>query len=74
MMRNYVDCNGDKYIDCDDFVAIHQLGRKQCQSQRNSLANFYSSNYWNYYQYCYHLSPSARRESFVLFLTLSLSL
>lgn len=62
MAKNLVDCNRDGFIDCDDYVAIHQLGPKHCQSSQNSLTNFYTSNYWNFYQYCYHLSPDARRK------------
>ncbi|KAI1287533.1 Lysozyme [Halotydeus destructor] len=59
MVKNAVDCNNDGFIDCDDYVALHQLG-PNCP--KASSSNFYKSNYWNYYQFCYHLSTDSRRE------------
>lgn len=66
MEKNAVDCNGDNFIDCDDFVAIHQLGPNNCQTTSKPASHFYTSNYWNFYQYCYHLSPAARSKFFFL--------
>ena len=60
MAKNAVDCNDDGFIDCDDYVILHQLG-PQCKTLAKT-SNFYSSNYWNFYQYCHHLSPDSRRK------------
>ncbi|XP_031343568.1 lysozyme 1-like isoform X2 [Photinus pyralis] len=42
MEKNTRDCNGDSKIDCDDFVAIHKLGRENCTQQ---LPESYAERY-----------------------------
>ncbi|XP_063904539.1 lysozyme-like [Zophobas morio] len=42
MKINERDCNGDGIIDCDDFAAIHQLGKYDCT---RTLPYYYTTSY-----------------------------
>ncbi|XP_054154180.1 uncharacterized protein LOC128952764 [Oppia nitens] len=50
------DCDGNGYIDCDDFVRIHRSGPHSCNAE-----SIQTTDYWKSYQSCKSPPIEARR-------------
>lgn len=47
MEKNKRDCNGDGFITCDDYAAIHRRGPHACTNR-----DLFKDHYWNKFQAC----------------------